>query len=304
MTDAIIPNTSQINLRFCAENEPALLDFVLPGYLAGTVGCLAAAGSTGKSFWALETAMGVCSAEADSKLLQLGIEAHGHVVILNAEDPVPILHRRFHDACRFLPKSAREEVYDNLRIEALMGTMPDVMDKWWQDMILKTCSGARLIIFDTLTRWHQLEENSNGDMSRVLSIFEMFCRETGAAVLFLHHVSKGMAKDGRQDEQQATRGAAAITDNARWQGWMQSMSAADAALYEITDEDRRKYVATGGNKENYGVPTPSRWLRRMDGGILMPANFDLDKQIDSKPPAKSKVYDYSAVKNGESNASW
>lgn len=288
MTTSIIPETTQLDLRYCAENEPPELDFVVPGFLAGTVGCIAAAGSTGKSFWSLETAMGVCSAQADKSLLNFGIESHGCVVILNAEDPAPILHRRFHDACSYLPAAAREEVYEKLRIEVLMGTMPNIMDGKWQKSILSATEGARLVIFDTLTRWHQLDENSNGDMSRVLSVFEMICRETGAAVLFLHHVSKGMAKDGRQDEQQATRGAAAITDNARWQGWMQSMSASDANDYCIADNDRWRYVATGGNKENYGQATPIRWLERKKGGILIP--IELEKQDNGKSRNKGANY--------------
>lgn len=281
----IIPQTTQLDLRFCAENEPQPLDFVIPGFLACTVGCIAAAGSTGKSFWSLETAMGVASGQADKLLLNLGIESHGRVVILNAEDPAQILHRRFHDACSYLPAAAREEVYEKLRIEVLMGTMPNVMDPKWQKSILNATEGARLVIFDTLTRWHQLDENSNGDMSQVLSVFEMICRETGAAVLFLHHVSKSMAKDGRQDEQQATRGAAAITDNARWQGWMQSMSGVDAESYGIADDDRWRYVATGGNKENYGQATPIRWLERKKGGILIPV------ELEKKTKNRGKKYD-------------
>jgi RecA-family ATPase len=147
------------------------------------------------------------------------------------------------------------------------------MEQKWQESVLKATEGARLVIFDTLTRWHQMDENSNGDMSQVLSVFEMICRETGAAVLFLHHVSKGMAKERRQDEQQATRGAAAITDNARWQGWMQSMSTIDAELYGIAEDERWRYVSTGGNKENYGQSTPTRWLERKNGGILMPVEL-------------------------------
>jgi len=279
---AILEGTTQLNLRYCAENEPEKLDFVLPGFLSGTVGCIAAAGSTGKSFWALETAMGVCSREADKALLNMGIEKNGKVVILNGEDPASILHRRFHDACSFLPKPAREEIYENMRIEVLMGTMPNILDGKWQKSILRATVGARLVIFDTLTRWHQLDENSNGDMSRVLSIFEMICRETGSAVLFLHHVSKGMAKDGRQDEQQATRGAAAITDNARWQGWMQSMSEKDAALYGVSNTDRWRYVATGGNKENYGEASPKAWLERKKGGILIPVDLKKEKKGGAK----------------------
>ncbi|WP_152546017.1 AAA family ATPase, partial [Bordetella bronchiseptica] len=34
-------------------NEPPELDFIWPGFLAGTVGALVAPGATGKSFFAL-----------------------------------------------------------------------------------------------------------------------------------------------------------------------------------------------------------------------------------------------------------
>lgn len=37
-------------------NEPPELDFIWPGFLAGTVGALVAPGATGKSFFALEGA--------------------------------------------------------------------------------------------------------------------------------------------------------------------------------------------------------------------------------------------------------
>lgn len=262
-----------IDILHCFSEQPRVLDFVLPGFLSGTVGCLAAAGSTGKSFWALEAAMGVASAEADASLLNLGTQHHGRVVVLNAEDPEDILHHRLHSVGRFLSVEAKEEVAEKLTVEPLMGTQPDIMAQRWQDEVLRVSEDARLIVFDTLTRWHRMDENKNADMAQVLSVFESICRRTGAAVLFLHHVGKSMAMDGRQDEQQATRGASAITDNARWQGWMQGMSRQECEAYGIPEEDRKRFVRTGGNKENYGQATRESWLERKEGGVLIPISF-------------------------------
>lgn len=275
MAGSIKPQTTQLDLRYCAENKPPELDFVAPGFLAGTVGCIAAAGSTGKSFYALELAAGVCSANADKSLLNLGIKNHGRVVILNAEDPAQILHQRFHDICNYLSPGTREELYEQLTIEALMGIRPrpDIMSDKWLDAVCRATEGARLVIFDTLTRWHTMQENDNAQMSQVISRFEAICRETGAAVLFLHHVSKNMAVDGRQDEQQATRGAAAITDNCRWQGWMQTMSKTEAEQNDIDLDERKQFVRVGGNKENYGQSNIERWLERVRGGVLLPARL-------------------------------
>ncbi len=267
-----------IDILNAFDEEPQPLDFVLPGYLAGTVGCLAAAGSTGKSLWALEAGMGVCNGEADALLLRLGIQHHGRVIIFNAEDPAIILQHRLHAIGRFLPRTAREEVAERLQIETLVGHRPNIMTEDWQEAVLREGEGARLLIFDTLTRWHKLDENDNGEMSQVVAVMEMIAKRTGAAVLYLHHVSKGMAKDGRQDEQQATRGAASLTDNARWQGWMQGMTAKQAKTYGLEEDERKRYVRFGGNKENYGQATTEKWLERKQGGVLIPVELTPKKR--------------------------
>ncbi|MCF5935882.1 helicase RepA family protein, partial [Xanthomonas perforans] len=50
-----------IDVLAAFECEPPVLDFIWPGFLAGTVGALVAPGATGKSFWALEAAMSIAS---------------------------------------------------------------------------------------------------------------------------------------------------------------------------------------------------------------------------------------------------
>jgi RecA-family ATPase len=287
----MIHSTSLVDIAHCFSDEPPPLDYVLPGFVAGTVGCTAAAGSTGKSFFALQAGMSVCSADADKSLLKLDIKNHGGVVLLNAEDPETIIHQRLHSIGSYLSPSAREEVVEKMVIAPLVGRQTNVIDPRWQEAVLRVSEGSRLIIFDTLTRWHQVDENSNGEMATVLGVFEMICRETGAAVLLLHHVSKSMARDGRQDEQQATRGAAAITDNCRWQGWMQTMSKTDADRYGIAEDDRKKYVAFGGNKENYGQATGERWLERGRGGVLLPIQLQAVEQQKAKDNCKRRNYD-------------
>jgi RecA-family ATPase len=264
-----------VNILQCFTEEPPELDFVLPGYVANTVGCLAAAGATGKSFWSFEASMSVASESADKALLGLNLKHHGRVVILNAEDPETIIHQRLHSIGEHLPAQARHEVAENLQIEVLTGQKPDIMSKGWQDKVYKWCDGARLVIFDTFSRWHKMKENDNGEMSAVIAEFEAICLKTGAAVLFLHHVSKGMAMEGRQNEQQATRGAAAIVDNARWQGWMQTMSEAESELYELNRIARKDFVRVGGNKENYGQASSEMWLQRHKGGVLLPVELSL-----------------------------
>ncbi len=59
-----------IDVLAAFECEPPVLDFIWPGFLAGTVGALVAPGATGKSFWALEAAMSIACSVAGGDLAQ------------------------------------------------------------------------------------------------------------------------------------------------------------------------------------------------------------------------------------------
>jgi regulatory protein RepA len=264
---------NQLDLTNCFEIEPPPLDFVFCGLAAGTVGNISSPGATGKSFAGLEIGMGVASNEADCKLLHLANNNEGKVAIFNAEDPSEVVFQRLYSVGNYLSADAREQVKKNLRINCLMGSQPNISDTAFLNKIIKECEGKRLVIFDTFTRFHQLNENDNGQMSQVVSFYEKIATETGAGVLFLHHNSKGAVLNGQQAEQQATRGASSITDNCRWQGFLQKMSEAEAISFGITEVERDLYVKFGGNKENYGTKTVARWLRKHAGGVLL--NSDL-----------------------------
>lgn len=65
-------------------NEPPELDFIWPGFLAGTVGALVAPGATGKSFFALEAAMSIACSVAGGDLVGLAPAHTGRVVYLGS----------------------------------------------------------------------------------------------------------------------------------------------------------------------------------------------------------------------------
>lgn len=193
-------------------NEPPELDFIWPGFLAGTVGALVAPGATGKSFFALEAAMSIACSVAGGDLVGLAPAHTGRVVYLAGEDPQPALVRRVHAIGQHLNQSAREAIAENLMLEPIMGKRLNVMDEAHLRRVIDYSAGARLIVLDTLSRIHSLDENSNGDMAHLVSVLEHIAATTGAAVLYLHHVNKGSARDGQTDQQQAARGASALID--------------------------------------------------------------------------------------------
>jgi len=266
-----------IDIMSAFSNEPEELDFVWPGFLAGTVGALVAPGGTGKSYFALQAAMSVACEEAD--LLRLKPKYHGQVVYLAAEDPEPVLIRRLHSIGQYLSPVAREIVAENLTIEPVLGKRIDIMQDRHLRYLADYCAEVRLIVLDTLSRFHSLDENSNSDMSRVVSALEYLADQTGSAILYLHHVSKFSARENQTDQQSA-RGAAALIDNARWCGFVAKMSESESQRLSdmphsrLPIGDRRGlFVRFGVSKQNYDLIQADRWYERRGGGVLMPVEL-------------------------------
>jgi len=100
-------------------------------------------------------------------------------------------------------------------------------------------------------------------------------------VLYLHHVSKGSAREGQTDQQQAARGASALIDNARWCGYVARMTEDEAKRLSdrahdrqsIGNERRGYFVRFGVSKQNYDATPLDRWYMRHAGGVLVPVEL-------------------------------
>lgn len=261
--------------------EPPQLDFIWPGFLTGTVGALVAPGATGKSYWALEAAMAVACTVDGGDIVKLNPSKNGPVVYFAGEDPAPALIKRLHAIGKHLGEFARQSISDNLILEPIMGKRLNVMDSQHLKRLIEYCSGARLIILDTLSRIHQMDENSNGDMAKLVGTLEHVAATTGASVLYLHHISKGSAKDGQGDQQQAARGASALVDNARWCGFIAKMTKEESEKLSdrygdksaIGSDRRGFFVRFGISKQNYDVTPLDQWYERQEGGVLVPVKL-------------------------------
>lgn len=240
-----------------------------------------APGATGKSFWALEAAMAIACSVAGGDVVNLKPQHTGRVVYLAGEDPASALIRRVHAIGQHLNRSAREAIAKNLTLEPIMGKRLNVMDVARLRRVIDYSAGARLIVLDTLSRIHDRDENSNGDMARLVATLECVAASTGASVLYLHHVSKGSAREGQTDQQQAARGASALIDNARWCGFVakmteeQAKSLSDRAYdrQPIGNDRRGFFVRFGVSKQNYDATPLDQWYKRHDGGVLVPVEL-------------------------------
>lgn len=257
---------------------PPPLDFIWSGFLTGTVGTLFAPGATSKSFWAIQAAIAVCGG-GDTVGIEPG--GFGRVVYLAAEDPACILQHRLHAIGAHLDPVGREAVGERLDLLSVVGAGLDVGDAKQRDELIEYCIGARLIIIDTISRAHQLDENSNGEMARLLNFLEIIACRTGAAMLFLHHISKGASRLGDGGDQYAARGAGALTDNARMGAALSKMTETESLLADrslgavtpIGSDGRARYVRMSVPKNNYSPPIADRWYRRDAGGVLVPVDL-------------------------------
>ena len=273
----LVSDKDDVDVGYRFETPPPDLDFVWPGFLAGSVGALVAPGATGKSFWALEAMMSIACSVAGGDLAGLNPEKSGRVLYISAEDPRPVLEHRIHAIGAHLGIDARGSIAANLQVKPGMGKSFDVMDDRHLGALIKKCEGVRLVVLDTLSRIHFLDEKDNGRMARVVKQFERVADETGASVLYLHHCNKGSATSESTDQQQAARGASALIDNARWCGFVAKMTEDESkrlrepdSLSPVGSDRRDMFVRFGTSKQNYGGRLEDIWYMRKKGGVLVP----------------------------------
>jgi hypothetical protein len=273
-----------VSVRAMMETSPPPLNFVIGSFLAGTVGILTAPGATGKSFFVMELAIDIATG-ADILGLRPKI---GGVTYLVLEDAMPVLEHRVHDIGKHVAQEYRDRLDDNLQLLSGVGTHVDVETE--ADWFIEHCAGQRLIIVDTLSRAHSYEENSNTEMSRLLVTLDRIAVKSGAAVLLLHHVAKNA--DGA--DQHAARGASAITDNARWAGFVEKLGEKQAERYRnegqpIGPANAWQYLRFNESKINHGPSRGDQWYKRdAYTGVLLPV--DLERMPTEREANKRGVF--------------
>jgi RecA-family ATPase len=260
----------ELNLRAAIEADPNSLpkfDFVLPNFIAGSLGSLISQGGTGKSMLALQIAI-LISCGVDIGEISPFQPPIGKVIFLPAEDPAVSFIHRLNALGAFLPSDNREILYKNLTIQPLIGNGPNILEDSWLFRLFYLASNHRLMIIDTFRRFHNEDENNSSIMAIVLNRLERIALATDCAIIFLHHSSKSSAINATADQQQAARGSTVLTDNCRWQSFLVKMSESEAKKYNIEDENRHKYLRFGVSKSNFGEPYQEIWLERQQGGVL------------------------------------
>jgi 5S rRNA maturation endonuclease (ribonuclease M5)/archaellum biogenesis ATPase FlaH len=135
--------------------------------------------NVGKSWISLSLAV----AMADERETWLGhaMHSHGKVLYIDEENPHDVVYHRV--------KQLGMNNYNNIRYLHRQGIRLDRgFDKLLDEAVAYEPS---MIVLDSLTRFHTKDENNAGEMAGLFNdSINVLCRETGAAVIILHHTNK------------------------------------------------------------------------------------------------------------------
>jgi RecA-family ATPase len=250
------------NIDAVSKTTPKPLDFVLPGFVSGTVGSLVGAGGASKSAMALAIAGEICGGSE-----MVGAKPNPTdkaVSVLVLEDPALATQHRIDSYFHSLNDEQRKNVADGkLQIMPLASQTFDIEKSATLEKLEQIASYSRLIILDTFKKVHNLNENDSGDMGIVLDKLLKIADKNNCAILFLHHMNKGSAVNDTAGEQQSSRGSSVLVDNIRFQAYMKTMSVKDANDYGISEEDRKRYVQYGVSKVNLAMHPEPIWFKRV-----------------------------------------
>jgi phage/plasmid primase-like uncharacterized protein/RecA-family ATPase len=286
----------EIQARRFLDEPPSSLRWTLTGSLLDrTVGFVCGAPGTGKSTLLLQLAGQTATGEplfGDD--LKPGIK--GRVLAVFAEEDERILHRRtrrvYTGAIQGQPgewSQAEADFASNLHLVPAAGQDLRFIDTAggtarasgaFMDFLAlaQKMEGLALIVLDPLSRFYGGAENDNATANLFCSLLERITAETGATVIVCHHTGKGAALGADKKfsldaalHQDAMRGASALTGAARWQLNLVTLPAKDArGIIGATEAGPGQYLAAKVAKKNYGPPEDAFFLRRGEGGVLVP----------------------------------
>ena len=232
--------------------------------LRGFITVLVAPGGTGKSIYAMTAALSLATGQ---KLLDQHVWERVNVAVIN-EDPQDELERRLAaiimrhkiDETEVEGRYFLNSMDDRGVLMAAKGADGFTVVHPDEDALIEQIGlhHIGLLVVDPYAESHTLEENSNPDMIKAAAAWRRVARQTGCAILLVHHVRKGAA-EGSID---AARGAKGLTDSARVGLLMQTMSEDEAKAVNVPLEDRFRYVRVDDAKVNLSPRIDrARWFR-------------------------------------------
>jgi RecA-family ATPase len=269
--------------------------------LLGYITLLISPGGVGKSVLAI--LIGISVALDRNLIPDRPVRRSGNVLILNSEDDndemkrrvAGILHHYEIEPSLLGGKLFIQSLYGQIaRLADHDGKAGDVTEGQLVQRIIDYCRkhSIELIIIDPLVGFHDAPENDNNAMEKVVTVLRKVARETGAAVLVIHHSRKSPASsDSQAGDMDSARGASALTAAARFAVTISRMPKTEAAKHDIDWDLGRNLRRIDDAKQNYAPPAEDvSWFEmhsvKIANGeeIGVPVTFDMstiaERQIE------------------------
>lgn len=225
-----------------------------------------AAGGTGKS----SVKIGEALAMASGRNLY-GTEVVGgplNIWLYNLEDPAEESERRIHATAKWFhikPEDVEGRLYvDSGRDQrCVIATETEYGARIAQPVYeqLKAQLLERqidVLTVDPFVSSHEVSENDNRAIDAVVKAWGRLADECNCSINLVHHVRKG---NGQETNADSARGAKALVDAARSVQVFNRMSADEAGLAGVAEDQRGFYFRVQNDKANLAPPDKAQWYR-------------------------------------------
>jgi len=235
-------------------------DWILENrYIGGFISVIVAPGGVGKSSLTLLDALSICTGEPLSGFM---VKKKSAVWLYNTEDPSDELERRVIAACsehkvdvKELDKLHITSGRENPLILAKSDKSGIVINKTAMEEIITYIKTNKisLLIADPFVRTHEVSENDNMQIDKVVWVFQRIACKTGCAVGLVHHSRKPNG-NGVKGDMHTARGASALINAARIAHTLSVMDEDEAEKFGIDPEKRGWYARFDSAKANLQPP--------------------------------------------------
>ena len=246
-------------------------------YVGGIVSAVIAPGGVGKSTVALLDALAVCTGKP---LTGFEVKKKGNVWLYNTEDPLGELELRLAAMC--VTHNVTPEERAGLHLTSGRD-VPLILAKKGKNGIAVNEEAIKaaidyikqqnivLLIVDPFVRSHEVDENDNMQIDKVIWCFQRIMDATGCAVCVVHHTNKSAYNVTSPEEKMHTgRGASSLVYAARIAHVLTPMKEEEATKFSIPQSRRRWYVRLDNAKANLQAPAESaRWFEKVSVDLMI-----------------------------------
>ena len=233
---------------------PPKLDFVMPGFLVGSVGCIVSEKPIGKSMLAFELALSVASGFDISGLWGGQPITSGYVTYLAANDPDEAISERIYSMGKYLSEGCRNQAIDNLTIIPMYGrSKPDLEQQEGRHEIVDYSKGKRLLVIDTLRMFHTMDDTNSEQMAYLVDRLNNIARCFSCAILlvFPSHCST-------------------LMDYMRWSLELTHHPDDGDLLKRSASDETYSVIRADFTSGSFDSGIKSILMRRVSGGVLVP----------------------------------